>query len=1175
MRGGATPSQSVRDEVAELLGVSPDTIDPAQDLIASGLDSIRMMSLSGRWRKRGIDVDFATLAADPTVAAWSDLVAAHAPGADALDAAPDGGASSADHGGPAAPFPLAPLQHAYWVGRNDQQQLGGVAAHLYVEFDGTGVDPGRLAAAAAELAVRHPMLRVEIMSDGTQRIGDRELPVKISDLRELDAEAVERQLLATREAKSHQLLDGEVLELSLSLLPGGRTRLHVDLDMQAGDAVSYRRFMSDLAVLYAGGTPPQLDYTYREYRAAMSRLEAARSAQDQPWWSERIPSLPGPPSLPLVPTSEQSDPRRSVRRWHWFDAAAREALFAAARSHGVTPAMAFAASYAGTLARWSTSRRFLLNLPMFGREPFHPQVDMLVGDFTSSLMLDVDLTQADSPLSRAVAVQQALHSSARHLGYSGLSVLRDLSRHRGVQTLAPFVFTSGLGLGDLFGGEVTEIFGAPVWTISQGPQVLLDAQVTPLGGGLLVNWDVREEAFQPGVVDAMFGHQLDELHRLADPDAWTTPDSPEVPESQRVVRAAVNSTVAGPSGEALHTGFFRQAERQPDAPAVFARSGDLSYRQLRDQALAVAAALRAEGVRAGDTIAVLGPKNAEQVPAVLGILAAGAVYLPIGADQPRERAERLLQTGSVRLALLSGAQQTPSSVPALRLAEVLSGPTSPDESISVASDPEALAYVLFTSGSTGEPKGVELTHDAVMNTVEFLLRHFDIGASDRWLSLATLESDMSVPDIFANLRAGGAIVVVDEDQRRDPDAWASLIHAHRVTALNFMPGWLEMLLAVGDGRLSSLRAVAVGGDWVRPELARRLRLQAPRARFAGLGGATETAVHATIFEVDEAAGLLPNGSSVPYGVPLPNMACRVVSESGSDCPDWVIGELWVTGRGIARGYRGRPDLTGERFVEYPLHGVTRSWYRTGDLARYWPDGTLEFVGRADHRTKISGYRVELGEVEAALGRIPGVHAAVAAVLPAAGGSDGLAALVRVDDDSGLTAGRIRDALIDLVPAHMIPRWISPVDRIPFTDGGKIDRAAVACRLDQEFGQLGGATGSVTGPRSTLERALCHIVAGVLGRDGDAMDVHDDFFSLGGDSVLATKAVAEIRVWLDSPRTMVSDMFAARTVAALAEVLIGRESDTGRMESVAEAYLEVAAMSEADVMVALDAGSANE
>lgn len=1166
MHGGATPSQSVRDEVAELLGVSPDTIDPAQDLIASGLDSIRMMSLSGRWRKRGIDVDFATLAASPTVAAWSDLVAAHGAGIDANDAAPDTDASVADVSDPAAPFPLAPLQHAYWVGRNDQQQLGGVAAHLYVEFDGAGVDPERLAAAAAELAVRHPMLRVEILPDGTQRIGDRDLPVKISDLRDLDAEAVERQLLATREAKSHQLLDGEVLELSLSLLPDGRTRLHVDLDMQAGDAVSYRKLMSDLAVLYRGGRPPQLGYTYREYRAAMTAVEAARSAEDQPWWSERIPSLPEPPALPLVPTSEQADPRRSVRRWHWFDAQAREALFAAARSHGVTPAMAFAASYAGTLARWSTSRRFLLNLPLFGREPFHPQVDMLVGDFTSSLMLDVDLTQANTPLSRAVAVQEALHSSARHLGYSGLSVLRDLSRDRGVQTLAPFVFTSGLGLGDLFGGEVTEQFGAPVWTISQGPQVLLDAQVTPLGGGLLVNWDVREEAFQPGVADAMFAHQLDELHRLADPETWKTPDSPDVPESQRAVRAEVNSTVADPSGEALHTGFFRQAELQPDAPAVFASSGDLSYRQLRDQALAVAAALHAEGVHSGDTVAVMGPKNAEQVPAVLGILAAGAVYLPIGADQPRERAERLLQTGSVRLALLSGEQQAPSSVPALRLAEVLSGPTDRIESVSVASDPQALAYVLFTSGSTGEPKGVELTHDAVMNTVEFLIRHFDIGSTDRWLSLATLETDMSVPDIFANLRAGGAIVVVDEDQRRDPDAWARLIHEHRVTALNFMPGWLEMLLAVGDGRLSSLRAVAVGGDWVRPELARLLRQQAPQARFAGLGGATETAVHATIFEVD--AALPANGSSVPYGVPLPNMACRVVGESGSDCPDWVIGELWVTGRGLARGYRGRPDLTAERFVEYPCNGAPHTWYRTGDLARYWPDGTLEFVGRADHRIKISGYRVELGEVEAALGKIPGVHAAVAAVLPAAGGSDGLAALVRVGD-SGLTAGGIRDALVDLVPAHMIPRWILLVDRIPFTDAGKIDRTAVVGLLAEEFGQFGGATGPVTAPRTTLERALCHIVAGVLGRDGDIVGVYDDFFSLGGDSVLATRVVADIREWLDSPRMMVADMFAARTVAALAEVLTSRESDTGRMELVAEMYFEVAAMSEADVMVALE------
>lgn len=310
-----------------------------------------------------------------------------------------------------------------------------------------------------------------------------------------------------------------------------------------------------------------------------------------------------------------------------------------------------------------------------------------------------------------------------------------------------------------------------------------------------------------------------------------------------------------------------------------------------------------------------------------------------------------------------------------------------------------------------------------MNTVETFIRHFELGAADRWLALATLECDMSVLDIFAALRSGGAIVVVDEAQRRDPDAWARLIDTYEVTALNFMPGWLDMLLEVGGGRLSSLRAVAVGGDWVRPDLARRLQVQAPSARFAGLGGATETAVHATIFEVQDAANLPPDWASVPYGVPFPNNACRVVADSGDDCPDWVAGELWVSGRGIARGYRGRPELTAERFVEHD----GRTWYRTGDLARYWHDGTLEFVGRADHRVKISGYRVELGEIEAALQRLPGVHAAAATVLP--GGSDVLAAAVCVDD-AGVTAESIRQQLADLVPAHMIPRHVTLLDRIP-------------------------------------------------------------------------------------------------------------------------------------------------
>lgn len=1154
-------SEDVRAEVAELLGVGVDDVHPSTNLIGQGLDSIRMMTLAGRWRRRGIAVDFATLAATPTVEAWSDLVCAGAP----ADSA-DGHAASAPAVGAAdEPFPLAPMQHAMWVGRQDNQPLGGVAGHLYVEFDGGPVDPERLRAAATALARRHPMLRVQFLPDGTQRIpapGD-EFPVGVEDLRHLDSDGVDERLAAIRDAKSHQQLDGAVFELDLTLLPGERSRLHVDLDMQAADAMSYRTLMADLASLYQGQELPALGYTYRQYRSAVEAEEArpqpARDAARQ-WWAQRIPQLPDPPSLPV--TGDRRS-RSSTRRWHWLDPRTRDALFSRAQARGVTPAMTLAASFANALARWSTTSRFLLNVPLFGRQPLHHDVDSLVGDFTSSLLLDVDLTGTRTAAGRARAVQDAMRAAAAHSAYPGLSVLRDLGRHRGAQVLAPVVFTSALGLGDLFGRQVSDQFGTPAWIISQGPQVLLDAQVTEFDGGVLVNWDVREGIFAPGVIDAMFAYHIDELIRLAAADdAWDAPGPSPLPEAQRAVRDAVNGRTAEPSGEALHDGFFRQAEQRPDAPAVFASSGDLSYAQLRDQARAVGAALRGAGVGAGDTVAVLGPKTAEQVPALLGILSVGAAYLPIGADQPRDRAERILGTGAVRVALVCGGRRLSLPVLELVLAEVLHE-RQIDEINWPTVDPGELAYVLFTSGSTGEPKGVEVTHDAAMNTVEFVARHFGIGPADRCLALSTLEGDISVMDIFVTLRTGGSIVVVDEEQRRDPDAWARLIDAHRVTVLHFMPGWLEMLIEVGRGRLSSVRVIPTGGDWVRPELARRLRAEAPGLRFAGLGGATETPVHNTIFEVADPDGLPANWAALPYGVPLHNNACRVVNDAGDDCPDWVAGELWVSGRGIARGYRGRPDLTAERFVEH----AGRTWYRTGDLARYWPDGTLEFVGRADHRVKISGYRVELGEIEAAMRRLPGVAIAVAALLPGPGGSDVLAAAVRPEGSGGaeLTAEGLRNLMTELVPAHMIPRHLTVLERIPFTSAGKIDRRAVAREL--------GAAVSLSerpgfrAPSTPLESALAALLGDLLGAQRVGRD--DDFFALGGDSVLATQAVGRIRTWLDTPHLMVADIFATRTVAGLAELLTGRERDAARLEQVAELYLEVIGMDADTVLSASD------
>ena len=1160
MNAGGGSAQTIRQEVAELLGVSADAVDTDADLIGQGLDSIRMMTLSGRWRQRGRNVDFATLAANPTVLAWAELVAGAGGDSDA-EVVPQAVSSAVTDPAADEPFPLAPMQHAMWVGRNDNQPLGGVAGHLYVEFDGAVADVARLRSAVRALTARHPMLRVEFLPDGTQRIRHHGPDLIVEDLRAFD-DAADR-LLDIRQAKSHQLLDGEVLELTLSLLPGGHTRLHVDLDMQAADAVSYRALMTDLGLLYSGVELPPLRYTYRQYRAAVTGPSSPTPrAADIDWWRERLPELPEAPSLPLAPVDAQTDLRRSARRWHWFSARTKDALFDAAHRRGITAAMAVAASFSGALARWSTAPRFLLNVPMFGREPLDVDVDKLVGDFTSSLLLDVDLAGVETPLGRAQTVQNAMHAAAAHATYPGLSVLRDLSRHRGHQVLAPVVFTSALGLGELFSDDVTAAFGAPVWIISQGPQVLLDAQVTEVDGGLLINWDIREDAFRPGVIDAMFAHHIAELDRLAaDPDSWEAPDASAVPPEQRRVRETLNRVRVERSPDGLHDGFFRTALSRPEAPAVVSSGGTLTYAELRRQALAVAATLRARGVRPGEVVAVLGPKNAEQIPALLGIHAAGAAYVPIGIDQPGDRAARMLQTAGARIALVCGQDVPDVPVGAVRVTDAVREGAGLDGDDACGAT--GLAYVLFTSGSTGEPKGVEVSHRAAMNTVEFLIDHFGIGPADRCLALSPLESDMSVPEIFGTLRAGGTVVMVDEDDRRDPDTWARLIADHAVSVLNWMPGWLQMLIEVGDGRLATLRAISAGGDWVRVDLVRAFRRAAPGVRFAGLGGATETAIHSTICEPDE---LPADWVAIPFGAPLPNNACRVVAADGSDCPDWVPGELWVSGRGIADGYRGRPDLTAQRFVD---HGE-RIWYRTGDLVRYLPDGTLDFVGRLDHRVKVSGYRIELGDVDAALTRIDGVDGAVAAVLPVAGDrrSEQLAALVRVSEPT-LTGPGVQRALQKLLPPHMIPSHLVLVERIPFSIGGKIDRAAVDAILAASLDECTtGATAAELG--TPLEQALARIVGELLGLDRVGAD--DDFFALGGDSVRATALVAQIRQWLDAPTVMVADIFAARTVAELARLLTAREGDD-RLSAVAEIYLEVAGMDDDDVRSALDSTAA--
>ncbi|MFJ6084533.1 amino acid adenylation domain-containing protein [Streptomyces sp. NPDC092369] len=1145
-----TPDELLRSVTDALSSQEPP---PGEDdsLIGFGLDSITLMRIAGGWRRQGVRIGFSDLAKEPTLRAWRSLLAAAVPEPAAPPTPPPPVVAAV----PGEPFPLAVMQHAYWIGRGDDTNLGSVAAHLYVEFDGADVDPERLDTAVRALVARHAMLRARFTDDGRQEILPQVTrPVTVvDDLRGLDAEAAAAALEETRHSSSHARLDvaaGEVFLVRLSLLPGGRTRLHVDVDMLAADALSYRVLLSDLAALYAepDAPLPPIRTSYPEYLAERTEVRRLSREQSQEWWLRRVPELPSAPELPLVPEAERTNPTRVTRRHHWLPPEEKQRLTTRAHRHGLTPAMTVATAFAEVLAAWSGQPRFLLNVPMFDRRGSHPDVDLLVGDFTSSVLLDVDVTEPTSFTDHARRLQDRMHTDAAHADYSGVEVLRDLTRHNGEQVLAPVVFTSALNLGELFDSGVTHSFGKPVWIISQGPQVLLDAQVTEVDGGLLVNWDIREDAFPAGLIDAMFAAFHGLVTRLGTDDTlWERPVPALLPAGQSAVRAVANATDGPRSHRLLHQGFFERAAERPDAPALLWDSeSSLSYGELADRVLRTAAALVQRGTGPGDTVAVSLPKGPEQIVAALGVLAAGAAYVPIGIEQPAARRDRIRATAGFRLALTDGRPleglDTLAVADALA-AEPLSAPVPVDE--------EQAAYVLFTSGSTGEPKGVDVPHRAAMNTIDDLNDRFSVGPSDRCLAVSAFDFDLSVYDLFGLLSAGGAVVLVDEADRLEARQWAELVRAHRVTLLNCAPPLLDMLLlATGPGELAGLRTVLLGGDWVGTDLAGRLAERAPGCRFVGLGGTTETAIHSTVCEVTDAQ-VPVHWRAVPYGTPLRNVRCRVVDAQGRDCPDWVPGELWIGGDGVALGYRRDPERTAEKFPE--CDGIR--WYRTGDLARYWPDGTLEFLGRRDHQVKVRGFRIELGEVEAALAGHPAVRRAVAGVTRAQGAQ--LAATVAAED---VTEDELREWARTVLPPHMVPARIVVVRELPLTSNGKLDRRTVA-QLWESAEEL-----EHRAPGTALESVVAQIWGDVLGTGRVGLD--DGFFALGGDSVLATVIVSRLREALDTSEVSVRALFATLTAGGMAKRLSAEEETPGRLEQVAAIHLEIEGMSAEEIDSAL-------
>ncbi|MEU7412792.1 amino acid adenylation domain-containing protein [Streptomyces sp. NPDC042638] len=1030
-------------------------------------------------------------------------------------------------------FPLTDLQAGYLVGASPLMELGGFRPNLYYELDVVGFDPERAERAVRLLVDRHEHLRTIVLPEGEQRVlGPRETtPFRLETIDVVGA-GPDRQravLAATRERMRDEGPDPTgwpLFEITAVRLRRHRVRLHLAMSLLLLDSGSTRLLEREWWQLYldpAAELPP-VRGTFREcVAAAAARAGTPEHRAHLDYWESRLDSLPEAPRLPMARRPAAIDPVRLTRRSFFLDRAGWQRLRAAFRTHRVLPTTGLLHVYAEVLGTWAAAPRFCLNVLHQNWTNRHPEAAGVVGQFSATLPLEVDLGAEDTFWARAAVLQRRLWRDLEHADVSAVEITRELAARRGWTTTAalPYVFNSMLGPAP----DRRPAPGRPVCrTVHTGlrtPQVLIDNQTKDApDGGVECVWDMVDEAFPDGLPQLLFDTYRRVLQELAAPDgADAVPDL--LPPGHRDTVAALNRPAAAPAGR-LEDAFLAQARRRPDAPAVVAAGRTLGYGELERASGALAGRLAALGAGPGQVVPVVMAKGWEQVVAVLGVLRAGAAYCPVDASLPADRIARLTAACGSPVVLTQSHTEPrlPDGVTALRVDEPLPGEAPPPEGPRGARD---VAYVIYTSGSTGTPKGVVIEHEAALNTVVDVCGRIGLGPADRVFGISSLSFDLSVWDVFGTLGAGAALVLPAASSRPDPVGWARCAAEHGVTVWNSVPALAEMLVELIEedpGRHTPpVRAFLLSGDWIPTTLPGRMRRCLPDVRVLAMGGATEAAIWSNLHEVAEVDPAWP---SVPYGVPLTGQTMRVLDHRLELRPPWATGRIHIGGTGLARGYAGDAERTAERFLTHPRTGERLYW--TGDLGRYWPDGTIEFLGREDRQLKIQGFRVEPGEVEAALRGHPGVVECAVCAVPAPGGQQALVALVVAAGGEPPAPAALTAHLRDRLPAYLVPGRIHLVDRLPLTANGKVDpRAALALTGDA------GPDDGGTDLDDQVLKQLAEVWSELLRVPSVGPD--SDFFALGGNSLLALRLVNRIRVVFGTELGF-GEVFEAPTLRAL-------------------------------------------
>lgn len=964
----------LRSLVASILKADPADIDSSVCLIALGVDSLGLASLSQTIENQYMihletpvffesDLDLDKLTG-MVLSHFSDTSTHYLP--KALSRPEDAN----------KPFPLTDLQYAYWIGRNRELSLGGVAAHAYFEFDiEDAIDLPRLSQAWNQLIRRHDMLRMVVTADGFQKIL-REVPIYQLDVLDLENESeadAQAKMNEIRDRLSHQVLPADqwpLFEICLSKLGPQKYRIHTSIDLLIADLFSLKILNQQWFALYRSdkAMPPPMEISFRDVVLAMETIkQTTKYEASKKYWTGRVAELPPAPQLPIVKDPGSLEQTVFKRRCIRLSKETWNMLRRRSSEYALTLSNVMLAAFSSVLTTWSKSAHFTLNLTLFNRLQIHPDVDNLVGDFTSVLLLEIDNRTPRRFFELALYLQQQMARDLEHRYYNGIEVIRDLEKVKGNSDGAkmPVVFTSAFTQETQTSGQ-DYFFGQSSYTISQTPQVWLDHQIYEENGELVVSWDAVEDIFPQDMLDQMFTAYEDFINQLAGDDTtWKQSVGSFTPAHMLTRQAEYNDTSAPVQADLLHSAFIRQAQAHPDRPAILTIDKQISYGELLQASGKLGYFLKDQGIQPNEQVALIMPKGWEQIVAVLGILQAGGAYLNIDPELPEERRTYLLENADVRVVITRGSTIDPA-MPKGRIVFAMDEGIFADhdlQPLAPTQTPHDLAYVIYTSGSTGMPKGVMISHRGAHNTVVDIIDKFKIDSEDRIFSISSLSFDLSVFDIFGTLSVGAAMVIPPPKSERDADQIIRLLDRHQVTVWNSVPTLLELLVENLEqhNKTIPLRLAMLSGDWIPITLPERIWKVTNKAKIFSLGGATEASIWSIYYPVEKVD---PAWASIPYGMPLANQTIHVLNERFESCPDWVVGDLYIGGSGLAEGYWADQVKTDKAFVTHPVTG--ERLYRTGDLGRFVADGYVEFLGREDFQIKIGGYRVELGEIESAL-----------------------------------------------------------------------------------------------------------------------------------------------------------------------------------------------------------------